>query len=121
MDPERVDPARLRPFDEARVRLDVERFWPPFDDCLRAPAVERLLALDVERLLAPEVDRLLAPEVERLRALDEREPLDDELPDDDARLELLELELLLRRGVFSSCISTYALKRAMSARTARFT
>jgi hypothetical protein len=105
----RPEPDRLRPFDEAVVlrlederplleavvRLDDElRFFAPPDDCLRPPELDCLRPLDVDRVRAFDVDRFLAPEDELCERL---------------------------RGVSSSCISTYALKRAMSARTARLT
>jgi hypothetical protein len=121
---ERLDDER--PFDDAVVRLDVER---PFEDGLvrfRAPLEERFLApLD-------ELERFLAPldELERLRApllLDRLRPPPPLL----ARVCLLELldwlwllellDWLCPRGCSCFSIRTYALKRARSARTARFT
>ena len=141
---ERLDDER--PFEEAVVRLDDER---PFEDeleRLRAPLDERFLApLDELALLrAPleEVERLRAPldEVERFRAplLLDRLPLPLLLERLRPPLLLLErlrpppllldwlwllelLDWLCARGCSCFSIKTYALKRARSARTARFT
>jgi hypothetical protein len=113
---ERLDDER--PVDDAVVRLDDER---PFEDGLvrlRAPLDERFLApLD-------ELERLRAPleEVERLRAplLLDRLRLPPLLLDWLWLRELLDW-LLWLRGCSCFSIKTYALKRARSARTARFT
>jgi hypothetical protein len=101
------------PFDDARVRLDDERSFddavvrflpdplPLEDDCLR-----------LDELLRPRDDELLRP---RLDAFPR--PLDDER----SRLGVADDDESPPPGLSGSCISTYALNRARSARTARFT
>lgn len=105
----RAELERLRPFEDARVRLDddrplplddlddarvrlaLERFWPPFDDDLRAPEVDDLRPLAVVDLRPPELDDL------RPLALDDLRPLADLRPLEVDRLRALELrELVLR-------------------------
>jgi hypothetical protein len=99
-DDDRFDDDRLLPLDAPR----------PFDDRLRLED-ERLRPLDAERLpLADERLRLLADE--RLRLLDDCERVCFTSPSS---------TVPRHAPLSSSSMSTCALKRARSARTARFT
>ena len=144
LEPERL-PLLLRPFDDDRL-LAVVRLLPLLDEPL--PFDELLPRLDVlplrfDELLLP-LDELLPPleellprlDAERLRELeaedfDRPDAEDFDRPDDELRLRAPDDErwrltspssITPRQDpVSSSSIITYALKRARSARIARFT
>jgi hypothetical protein len=121
----RAEPERLRPFEDARVRLDderplllddeddarvrleLERFCPPFADDLRAPEVDDLRPLAVVDLRPLDDLRPLA--LVDLRPLADLRPLDDLLPLEADRLRALVLrELVLRLRLEEDCVSLLA-------------